>query len=364
MTRARSELVDLDVTSYYHCMARCVRRAFLFGDDFATGQNYDHRKVWIVERLKLLASIFAIDVCAYAILSNHIHLVLRVMAQHVEQWSDDEIICRAGQLCPTVVVGMDSWTKKKRQQFIETWRLRLCDVSWFMSRLDEHIARRANEEDKCTGRFWEGRFDSNALLDGAALLSAMSYVDLNPVHAGIAAGLVDSTWTSIHQRLVEVAGSMEQEEVGAEALSSAQGQDSDSDEETLAELRPLLETLAAASAEVPGKPSLKQFPSLAPMMDHSSDFLPITLLDYIALLEWKGSQPRKDKKGFIVEHISRKALAKLGLDPDKWRNSVDPFSSFGGVVGQPSKLQARAAQLGKKWLKGQGSSTMVYAKAA
>ena len=71
MTQARSQQVSLEDTLYYHCISRCVRRAFLCGEDHVTGGNYEHRKTWIVEKLKELSEVFAIDVCAYEIMSNH-----------------------------------------------------------------------------------------------------------------------------------------------------------------------------------------------------------------------------------------------------------------------------------------------------
>ena len=65
-------------TKYYHCISRCVRRAFLCGEEHFTGQSYEHRRGWVEDKLLELAEIFCIDVCPYAVISNHTHLVLYV----------------------------------------------------------------------------------------------------------------------------------------------------------------------------------------------------------------------------------------------------------------------------------------------
>jgi putative transposase len=76
-TYSRRQIVVEDEVGVYHCIARCVRRAFLCGVDTHTGQDYSHRKEWILDRLRELAGLFAIEVCGYSVMSNHLHLVLR-----------------------------------------------------------------------------------------------------------------------------------------------------------------------------------------------------------------------------------------------------------------------------------------------
>jgi REP element-mobilizing transposase RayT len=78
MTQKRASLISLSDTPYYHCVSRCVRRSFLCGVDPYSGQSYEHRRAWVEERLLYLCSVFAIDICAYAVMSNHVHLVLHV----------------------------------------------------------------------------------------------------------------------------------------------------------------------------------------------------------------------------------------------------------------------------------------------
>ena len=90
MTRPRKDLISISDTPYYHIVSRCVRRAFLCGTDPHTKQSYEHRRQWIEDRIRLLSSLFAIDICAYAIMSNHYHLVLHVDTQQAQSWSEEE----------------------------------------------------------------------------------------------------------------------------------------------------------------------------------------------------------------------------------------------------------------------------------
>ncbi len=168
MTKARKSIINVNDTPYYHCMGRCVRRAFLCGVDNFTGIDYTHRKQWIVDKLAELSSVFLIDVCAYAVMSNHYHVVLRINQEQAKQISDEEVIERwmtlfkGNVLIQRHLKGMCKTESEqlKVKETVDEWRLRLSDISWFMRCLNETIAHKANKEDKCTGRFWEGRFKS------------------------------------------------------------------------------------------------------------------------------------------------------------------------------------------------------------
>ena len=208
MTRARKDIIDLDTTPYYHCTSRCVRRAFLCGEDHFSGQSYEHRREWVVERLAYLTRSFSIEVASYAVMSNHYHLVLRVDVDKAKDWSEANIIRRWKRIynIPVVVQQylnnpLAEGIAEVAKDIIEKWRRRLSNISWLMRCLNEYLAHKANKEDDCKGRFWEGRFKSQPLLDEAAVLTAMSYVDLNPIRAKMAKNLKQSDYTSVQQRI-------------------------------------------------------------------------------------------------------------------------------------------------------------------
>jgi hypothetical protein len=97
----RKFVVDEDEVGMYHCINRCVRRAFLCGTDEVSGKCFDHRKQFIQDRRELLAGVFGIDVLAFAVMSNHLHVVLRNRPDVVKSWSDDEVARRWWRLFPT-----------------------------------------------------------------------------------------------------------------------------------------------------------------------------------------------------------------------------------------------------------------------
>ncbi|MGH8108951.1 MAG: hypothetical protein ACREO1_09595, partial [Arenimonas sp.] len=143
-----------------------------------------------------------------------------------------------------------------------------------MKCLAEPIARKANNEDSCKGRFWEGRFKSQLLCDDKAVLAAMAYVDLNPIRAGMTKRLDHSRHTSVYQRL-------------------------------------------KALKQQPA--SLQQ--SLKPVAGRLVAFLPIRLDDYIDLVQWTGKQVRPDKRGAIPVDAPS-VLKRFDSKPERWATRV------------------------------------------
>lgn len=305
MTTARSLKIDLEATSYYHCMARCVRRHYLCGIDRYTNKDYSHRKKWIVNRLKFLASVFSIQICAYAIMSNHYHVVLHVDDKVSTTWHDDEVINRWSLLFPK-----DAKQYQHIKEKINLWRERLTSISWFMRCLNESIARAANDEDDCMGRFWEGRFKSQALLDDGALLSAMIYVDLNPIRAGLAETPEQSDFTSIHERIKTISKQLKNNTT----LSKKPKNDNSFDINRLKQPKALLPFIDADR------------------LSHHN-FIDFKLSDYLDLVDYSGRSIKENKRGAIPSHLAT-ILDRLQFNETGWLSLIQNFEKkFYHAVG-------------------------------
>ena len=330
MARARNSLIDLSATPYYHCISRCVRRAYLCGDDPYSGKNFDHRRQWLVERIKLLTSVFSIGLAAYSVMSNHYHAVFKVNKEDAELWSMDEVINRWYRLYhgnPLVDLYLKGEITEgaglvRVQQIAEIWRTRLYDISWLMRNLNEFVARKANKEDGCSGRYWEGRYKSQALLDETALLSCLMYVDLNPVRAGIADSLSTSDYTSIKERIAQL-------KAHNQVISKG---------------------LKNKDITVPEQPhQLLAFGSV-----NDKQALPFYLSDYLELADWSGRAIHPQKRGAISTNQS-KILAELAIDEDFWLEAIKNFRrQYGSFAGGEFVLKQCANQHHKCWYKGAG----------
>lgn len=337
MTRARNQLISLETTPYYHTISRCVRRAFLCGEDSLTGNNYEHRKQWVITRLRELSEVFAIDICAYTIMSNHYHLVLRVNQEQASSWTKTQVADRWGKLfsLPQLVARyLRSETSEaeanKAEEIITEWQERLTDVSWFMRALNEYLARKANVEDHCKDRFWEGRFKSQALLDEAAVLTCMSYVDLNPVRAGIAETPEASDFTSIQQRIHQHSN------------------------------RSQLNTPAQDKTQtLPLMPLVKQH------KDPHCNAIGFTLKDYLQLVDWAGRAVREGKRGAVSEDAPP-ILQRIGLEPGRFLEHLQGHAATEDqtAMGQLQRIRQAAEALGRRFLKGGGEARRLYVTAS
>jgi putative transposase len=361
MMLARCQQISLEETPFYHCLARCVRRAFLCGEDSLSGRNFEHRKPWIVDKLKELAEIFAIDVCAYAVMSNHYHVVLRVDSGRAQGWSDEEVIgrwrqlFRGGVLVERFLQG-ETTTRAERDKVAELaaqWRERLSDISWFMRCLNESIARQANQEDGCKGRFWEGRFKSQALLDERALLACMVYVDLNPIRAGIAETPETSDYTSLQARIRAYA------EQRQPPNSSVDGARPGGEARPHPAVSPKAGLLPMSNAHSESLMALLPFCG-GERIDSPEAGIPFTFIDYLTLADWTGRAIREDKRGFIPAEVPP-ILRRLGLDENAWVETVRDYGRrFCRVVGPTERLRWLAGKWGHRWLWGLKPGEMLY----
>jgi len=285
-------------------VSRCVRRAFLCGEDTATSQSFEHRRQWIEERLNGLAQIFSIDLCGYAVISNHYHVVLHVDVEQALGWSFDEVTDRWHQLFAGNLLSQRYRRGEKLgaaesavlHDCIVLWRQRLMDINWFMRVVNEGIARQANAEDECTGRFWEVRFKSQAL------------VDLNPIRAKMAKTPEASAHTSVRRRI-------------------QQAQSAHSPNPPQQQVKGLLPFVGNPRAEMPKG-------------------LPFKLTDYLELLDWSGRIIREGKRGYIDQSMLP-ILKRLNIEPEHWGYLINNFESrFKSFVCTAFKLKQVCQSLG------------------
>ncbi|WP_158969722.1 transposase [Paraglaciecola sp. L3A3] len=302
MPQSRKSQISLVDTPYYHCVSRCVRRSFLCGEDKMTGQNYEHRRGWVEERLLFLGSVFSIDICAYAVMSNHTHIVLCVDKKQADNWSMGEVLERwhrlyQGTLLSQKYLREDKLTKSELftlKETTEIYRQRLYDISWLMRNLNEYIAREANKEDGCTGRFWEGRFKSQALLDESAVLACMAYVDLNPIRAKMETTPETSKHTSIQNRI---------------------------------------------NALIKGEQPKKLMKFVGNHRQNMPKGIAYSVIDYCELVDCTGRCIREGKAGYIENNLNP-ILERIGINSEQWLILTTEFEQhFHTAVGSEQMLQ-------------------------
>ncbi len=349
MAAARKTVVDLDQVGVYHCISRCVRRAFLCGKDSYSGNNYEHRRGWIADRLKMLASLFGMEVFAYAVMSNHLHVVVRNRPDRAKAWAPEEVARRWCTLFPKQAGnrGAEPPGEEAISAFVaDSGRVAICrerlgDISWFMRCLNEPIARRANREDQCKGRFWEGRFKCQRLMDEGAILACMAYVDLNPVRARMADMLEDSEFTSVYDRLLA-----QQAKKRLEAAPKVASP-----------------TRAQRTLVVREEAAARRADWLVDLNGEGSPFEGMDVDFYLSLVEWTGRNIRTDKPGYVPSEL-KPILERFHLDTEHWVRNVERYGGlFYRIAGPLELILARAREKGQSWLRGQSGSRQLYQQA-
>ena len=320
MTTARSKQICLDQTPWYHVTTRCVRRAFICGYDALSERDFTHRKQWIEDRLLFLEQIFCIDMAAFAVMSNHYHVVLKINREQALSLEDNAVIERWAQLYPTNPLikrrraeeTLDEADDQLLAEKLPVWRAELANISRFMGLVNQFIARKSNTEDGCKGRFWEHRFTSQAILDDDALLRTIAYVDLNPVRAGIAATPETSEHTSIERR-IRCAGKETPSPTG---------------------LLPFSPQSAQAQVRTAG----------------SGYELPISFDDYLALLDWTGRQLRNGKRGYIHRDVPD-IFTRLNYSPKQWMKSHRASITWQQrALGSVERIRSYCNSLQRRWI--------------
>jgi len=233
------------------------------------------------------------------------------------------------------------------EEIIEEWRERLCSLSWFMRGVNEKIARMANEEEGTKGRFWESRFRSQALLDEAALLSCMAYVDLNPVRAAMAEELCDSDFTSIQQRLYDY--------VKYKAVKSS------TERKLTKRIQQQKQLKSDLALDKQPESPLMTFDGSSHTDIHFA--LPFTREDYFDLVDKTGRIIREDKRGFIATEIPT-LISRLGIDADQWATHIRDFGRrYANCVGSADNIVNFAEQFDRCWGKGVSCSLRLYRSA-
>ncbi|MFK8113106.1 MAG: transposase, partial [Rubripirellula sp.] len=375
----RAEQFDPGEICILHTVQRCVRRAWLAGLDQATGKDYSFRKEWIRRRMEALASVFAVDVLSYAVMSNHIHQILRNRPDVCAQWSDEEVAIRWLRVFPgrrleehlAEPTENDVKTLVRDKERLAEVRKRLSDISWFMRALAEPIARMANKQDECTGRFWEGRFKCQRIVDEAGLLACSMYVDLNPVRAAMAETPEQSLHTSAYDRA--------HARQGESIPSAAFDLKPIPTEEAGRRIRETpVEELRAQKKAKQRNPTGKRIrrdgwlsplrlsrdvladqPEVHTKGLRSSDkgFLHLDWGQYKRLLDWTAQ--RSQAGATAVQEIPAaiaRTLAELGIDASMWRDLVWDWQKYFGksvCVGRPESIREHAQATGRHHYRGQ-----------
>ena len=332
---ARGVSIDPSQIQMVHVWNRCVRRAFLCGNDVVTGRSFEHRRQWARDRLEHLASVFAIDCVTFSVMSNHTHQILRSRPDIVATWDDETVALRWLKLTPKLDKNGEACEPTQfavnqllnNPELLEQIRIRLSDVSWWMRYFSQNIAYRANREDDVTGHFWEGRFGSELIQTEASILTCMVYVDLNPVRAALAATPEESDFTGAKERIDDLRIGLATGAGGDLNLTlSSQGI-------SIHDWERLDNEHSGWLCPIENDEAIDE---IGPDEDRSGrrvsrkGVFAISLTRYLELLDWVGRQLRSDKRGSIPSSLAP-ILERVGLSTKNFVNSIEWCSATSGL---------------------------------
>jgi hypothetical protein len=251
-------------------------------------------------------------------------LILRNRPDVVAQWEDAEVARRWLMICPPArCKGKAAPPTEAEIQSIcrcpiklAEIRRRLGDISWWVRLLNQRVAQRANREEEESGRFWQDRYRAIRLLDEEALISCMAYVDLNPLRAGMTDRIENSEHTSIKRR-IECSHPKPRQTAN------------ESRDACLARL-----TLDETNAPIG--------PAVSESGSRCSDkgVLPMSLNDYLELLDWTARQVIPGKRGATPPNMPP-VLRRLGIGLESWAELVEGFDkTFHLVAGRCDQIEA------------------------
>jgi hypothetical protein len=327
-------------------------------------------------------------------MSNHLHVIVRTRPDLVQGWSDQEIALRWSRLAPARDIATGEPVEPSESDLnmilsdperIVVLRRRLASLSWLMARLCEPIARKANREDGCDGRFWQGRFHAQRLLDEGAILACSVYVDLNPIRAGTAETPEKSTHTSVFDRIRSMVATttpstaVDQTEpapLAADELTcelpprQPQRPDAWLCELTIQEgpSQPAAPSPTAdqgtafpATSDAPATPAPSpRVPADLAARASNQGFLPMTVPAYLSLVDWTGRQIHEGSRGTIPAELAP-ILDRLKVNGDGWIETVRCYGRwFKQVVGGRSAMKKFAKKIGRGWFHGQSAATVAF----
>lgn len=371
--RPRGEVIREDVVGVYHVWSRCVRRAWLCGVDPLTGVDLSHRKQWIYQRLEELGHVFSVDTAVYAILSNHYHLVVRNRPDLSAQWSDEEVVRRWWQIHPERCNDDGSPAKPNDVEIrslladperVMELRARLSSISWFMKELNEYIAVKANLEDGVGGHFFQDRFSCRSLLDEGAILVCSLYIDLNEIRARLATLPENSVNSSAYRRILARIKREQRKLLAEEVKPAGDYQQGDLDywlcPVNEQDRSPLLGPPEADSVVASQQCDLASVEPASVRKQWRHGFLPMSIDDYLEILDWAGRQSVAETKGAIDARLEP-ILNRLGLTSAMLTRILDNFDRwFHGAVGSAVHLEQEAARRGQQWIQGLTHSRQAF----